>query len=68
MLSRETFDKGINDLKLAFDMNLNLYQREIWYKYLQKLTDDEFMHNIKHHIEFCNYNPYISDILNQPKN
>ena len=63
MLDRIVFELGMEDLTAIFDRKINIYQKNIWYKYLNHLTDDFFNERIKFCIENCRCMPVIADIL-----
>lgn len=68
MLSQEVFKKGLEELLLAFNMELSAEQMKLWYKYCKELKDGEFKKKVKNCILYCRKKPYIADLLNPPQN
>lgn len=65
MLNRNIFDLGIKDLKEAFkhiDSSITIINEDIWFKYLQDLSDNQFKKAIIHCIKKSNKIPCISDL------
>lgn len=46
MLSKESFVKGIKDMRAVFGINLDKETLEIWYRHLSKLNDKYFLAGI----------------------
>lgn len=63
MLSQDVFKEGLEELILAFNMDLKPEQIKVWYKYCKKISDKDFQNKISNCIKFCRHKPYIADLL-----
>ncbi len=65
-MKKEIFNKGIEELQLAFpQMEMTKKRAEIWYKYSKDLTDEKWVKKIANCIQNCYKNsPVLADILN----
>ena len=68
-MNKETFNKGIEELQLAFpQMEMTKERAEIWYKYSNYLTNEGWEQKVWDCIQNC-YKPIpvLADILNKNK-
>jgi len=64
MLNRKVFDDGIEEIESVFDnFAMTKTKGDIWYKYCNYLTDNDFKVKIKNVIRGCRRNPTLADII-----
>jgi hypothetical protein len=64
MLSRKVFDDGIEEIESVFDnFAMTKTKGDIWYKYCNYLSDNDFKVKIKNVIRGCRRNPTLADII-----
>ncbi|APH24887.1 hypothetical protein [Clostridium botulinum] len=67
MLSKETFNKGIEELTMEFECRGFKMSKEKaikWYKHMKYINDDEFTKRIDKVLETNSYPPVMADVLN----
>ena len=70
MLSKEAFNTGIEELKVIFpELEMTKKRAELWYKYSEKLEDDQWKEKITNCIRYCAKRiPLLADILDKDGN
>jgi hypothetical protein len=64
MLNRKVFDDGIEEIESVFDnFAMTKTKGDIWYKYCNYLSDNDFKVKIKNVIRGCRRNPTLADII-----
>jgi len=64
VLDRKVFDDGIEEIENAFDnFIMTKTKGDIWYKYCNYLTDEDFKKKIKNVIRGCRRTPTLADII-----
>jgi hypothetical protein len=62
-LNRKLFDDGLEELTVAFEMNMTPAKADIWYKYSKDIEDYQWQRKIKNCIRNCRKVPTLADIL-----
>ena len=70
MLSKEVFKEGIEELKTIFpELEMTKKRAELWYRYSEKLEDDQWKDKIANCIKYCAKRaPLLADILDKDGN
>jgi len=64
MLSRKIFDDGLEEIENSFDgFIMTKTKADIWYRYCNYLSDQDFKVKIKNCIRGCRRNPTLADII-----
>jgi hypothetical protein len=64
MLSRKVFDDGIEEIENVFDnFAMTKTKGDIWYKYCNHLSDNDFKNKVQNAIRGCRRNPTLADII-----
>ncbi len=64
MLNEKLFDKGLEEIEIAFTNFFMTKERaKVWYKYSKDLEDSKWQKKIKNCIKGCRKIPTLADIL-----
>ncbi len=68
MLTKKVFDDCIEEIETAFtNFTMTKRQSNVWYKYSDHLTDQDFLEKTVSCIRGCHRTPTLADILDQKK-